>query len=132
MQISRLSRLVNCDPSIAEPIALVPRHLFIYLLEVALRSKGQFDENYYLKSNPDVQGAVMRGEIANGSDHYFMAGYFEGRLPAKIAIDEKYYLKQNPDIADALRRGSVQSAQQHFDVVGFKEARLPYPNFSLF
>ena len=132
MQVSRLLKLVHCEPSIQAPLAAVPRDLFIHLLESALRAKGQYDENYYLTSNPDVNDAVRRGEIASGSDHYFITGYFEGRTPFKIIIDEKYYLKHNSDVADAMRRGVVRSAQEHFDVIGFKEARLPYPDFSLF
>lgn len=132
MQVSRLYKLVDCDPSTPGPLATVPRSLFVHLLGSALRAKGQYDETYYLNSNLDVQDAVRRGEIASGSDHYFMSGYFEGRAPFKIIVDEKYYLKQNPDVAAAIRQGAVQSAQEHFDFIGFKEARLPYPDFSLF
>jgi chromosome segregation ATPase len=40
-----------------------------------------FDEEWYLKNNPDVRAAVERGELRSGRQHYRMQGQNEGRSP---------------------------------------------------
>lgn len=45
-----------------------------------------FDPEWYLQANPDVAQAGMDAE-----DHYFDAGYSEGRSPSPYFIDELYY-----------------------------------------
>jgi hypothetical protein len=41
-----------------------------------------FDEEWYLKTNPDVARAVAAGTCVSGLAHYFVHGRAEGRLPA--------------------------------------------------
>jgi hypothetical protein len=41
-----------------------------------------FNEEAYLKSNPDVAAAVDSGEFASGLDHYLNSGATEGRSPS--------------------------------------------------
>jgi hypothetical protein len=110
----------------------IPKHLFRQLLIAALKSKGVFDEEYYRAFNKDISDAIVAGNITCGADHYFEAGYFEGRQPRKLIVDEKYYLEQNPDVARAIRGGVIENAQQHFEYCGFKEGRSPYEGFELF
>ena len=38
-----------------------------------------FDEREYLRCNPDVRQAIMRGQMASGAAHYQTFGMREGR-----------------------------------------------------
>ncbi|MGK7903374.1 MAG: Ig-like domain-containing protein, partial [Hormoscilla sp.] len=51
-----------------------------------------FDEEFYLASNPDVAAAVARGEFGSGEDHFQRFGQAEGRLgaPANLIDFENY------------------------------------------
>jgi len=110
----------------------VPAELFRHLLVTALKSKGFFDEAYYLAMYPDISKAVREKQISGGAYHYFESGYFEGRLPRKMVVDEKFYLENNPDVRDAITKGKVKNAQEHFDCAGFREGRQPNAGFSMF
>ena len=128
MQFARLESLVKEKSG----NMIVPRELFLYILETALRNKGTFDESYYIEHNPDVKDAIRLGTISCAADHYYLAGYLENRLPARLLVDEKYYLESNPDILKAIRSGEVDSPQEHFEANGLKEGRLPSSGFMLF
>jgi hypothetical protein len=45
----------------------------------ALRAPADFDEETYLRSNPDVEIAVREGRLATGYMHYVLHGRAEGR-----------------------------------------------------
>lgn len=48
--------------------------------EYGYRDRGYgFDESEYLRCNPDVRRAVMRGQMESGSTHYQVFGRREGR-----------------------------------------------------
>ena len=130
MQWKTLSSLVQQDNN-GKQIA-IPQDLFRQLLINSLREKAVFDEASYVSNNSDVANAVQKQLLASAADHYYKAGYFEGRQPKDFIVDEKYYLAQNPDVVGAIRSGIVKSAQQHFDDRGFKEGRAPFAGFSLF
>jgi hypothetical protein len=133
MQYARLEKqFVGGTGPDGTPTVTLCRELFQTIVAAALRGAGQFDEAFYLANYPDLREALAKGKIASGADHYYANGYWEKRLPRKIAVDEMFYLQQNPDIAGALRRRLLQSAQQHFDTAGFTEGRLPFKTFSLF
>ena len=51
-----------------------------------------FDEQYYLKHNPDVKNSRI-----SPIDHYLYFGYKEGRNPGKL-FNNNYYLKKYPDV----------------------------------
>ena len=115
-----------------------PPAAMIEVVEVRLRailsiviSAISFDENYYLRHNPDVLDKVRSGEIASAREHYVSFGYFEDRFPRAIPVDEVWYLSQYPDVREAVLYGSFDSARQHFERDGFKEGRLPSANWSL-
>lgn len=42
---------------------------------------GEFDENYYLRGNPDVAKAVAKGDFRSGAHHFWRHGRGEGRKP---------------------------------------------------
>jgi hypothetical protein len=130
MQWKTLTSVVKEDRDRDE--VAIPRGLFRHLLIAALRHKGVFDEDYYKSSNKDVTEAIAKGVIASAADHYYKAGYFEGRQPKYFVVDEKYYLENNADVIRGIRSGIITSAQQHFDNCGFKEGRSPYADFLLY
>lgn len=70
-----------------------------------------FDEEFYLIIYPDVAGAVRRGEVRSGYDHYLKHGRFEGRL---AQFNEGSYLTKNPDVAEAVRKGGFRSGYEHW------------------
>ena len=82
------------------------------------------DEDWYLAQNPDIAEAIIAGTTASAKRHFVEHGYFEGRLPFRIAVDERWYLLQNPDVAENVRKGVVVSAQRHFELNGYREGRL--------
>ena len=47
---------------------------------------AEFDEAFYLRSNPDVAAAVAAGDIASGRAHFLSWGQREGRIGASTAI----------------------------------------------
>lgn len=104
---------------------VVPEQVLKMILQMAL-SQTQFDENAYLKENPDVADAVRRGVMPNANYHYVNFGYFEKR-PGGVPVDTAWYEKQYPDVALAIRSGKsrVKSALEHFDVAGAAEGRAP-------
>jgi hypothetical protein len=133
MQFSRLASVISNDTSSSgTSITCLPSELFRQLLIAALKQKGEFDEAYYLSNNQDVKDAISRGVIGNSAEHYYTAGYFEGRSPKRILVDERFYVQENPDVSSAIKKGLVGSAQEHFEGTGFREGRLPFNGFSLF
>jgi len=101
----------------------IPTALLRFLLQIAL-GISEFDENAYLRANPDVRAAVRNGEVDDGAFHYIGFGYFEGRKGA-IPIDERWYLQKYPDVAGAVKEGTTSSAADHFHSIGAAEGRSP-------
>ena len=97
----------------------------------ALLARVDVDENWYLAAYADVAGAVKRGELKSGREHYIRSGYFENRLPGPIRVDEGWYLNEYPDVSGAIKSGAFKNGQQHFERNGFKEGRLPALGWSL-
>jgi hypothetical protein len=102
----------------------VPAGLLKLLLQIAVAA-AEFDEDGYLRENPDVAGAVSRGELESAHMHYIGFGYFEGRRGGGPAVDAEWYLGKYPDVAAAVREGRVRSAEAHFLSVGGGEGRSP-------
>jgi hypothetical protein len=102
----------------------IPVALLRLLLQLAL-AHSDFDEERYLRANPDVRDAVQRGEIESGRVHYIGFGYFEGRSGGMTEIDEHWYLRKYPDVAAAVQNGQVESAVAHFNSIGAGEGRSP-------
>ena len=102
----------------------VPGKLLKLLLQLAVAS-SDFDEEGYLRLNPDVRQAVERGQIESGHLHYVGYGYFEGRKGGTAVVEEDWYLKKYPDVAAAIREGRIKSAFDHFNFIGAAEGRSP-------
>jgi len=91
-----------------------------------------FDERWYLGKYADVKEAVAKGQVSSAQDHYVLCGYFENRMPRRIAVDERWYVATYRDVGEAMKKKSLwKNAQEHFEDFGFGEGRLPHPNFSL-
>lgn len=83
-----------------------------------------FDEVAYLRFNPDVLGAVVRGQFHTGYDHFTQFGWREGRNPSSL-YDEAFYLAANPDVAQAVSGEGFASGFEHFVQHGHLERRDP-------
>jgi hypothetical protein len=128
MSFGMIKRHIEWPPSSEK--MLLRSDLFQDLLHLALEHVP-VDEQYYLNSYPDVGIAVENGSFNSPRHHYVTFGYFEDRLPFRIAVDNDFYFRTNPDIKAQVDAGSVPSAQYHFERYGFKEGRLPRENWSL-
>jgi hypothetical protein len=102
----------------------IPAGLFKLLLQIALAA-ADFDEDGYLKENPDVANALGSGEIESAHVHFIGFGYFEGRQGAGPEVDEHWYMQKYPDVATAVLEGRIKSARQHFHMIGAAEGRSP-------
>jgi hypothetical protein len=102
----------------------VPAGLLKLLLQIAVAA-AEFDEDGYLRENPDVATAVSRGELEGAHMHYIGFGYFEGRRGAGPAVDAEWYLGKYPDVGAAVKDGRVRSAEAHFLSIGGGEGRSP-------
>jgi hypothetical protein len=87
-----------------------------------------FDEEYYLKNNPDVADFVKKGKVESGLLHFLQWGQLDGnrvfRL-LKLDFDESSYLENNRDVAEAINEKTFTTGLQHFLKHGKKENRLP-------
>jgi hypothetical protein len=102
----------------------IPAGLFKLLLQIALAA-AEFDDDGYLRENPDVAKALGAGEIESAHVHYIGFGYFEGRQGGGPEVDESWYTQKYPDVAAAIREGKIKSATQHFHSIGAAEGRSP-------
>lgn len=80
-----------------------------------IRASGLFDERYYLRRNPDVQGSGL-GPLL----HYFAFGAAENRQPNSL-FDGAYYRENNP-LAGL-------NPLVHYLKQGANEGRNPHPQF---
>ena len=101
-----------------------PGALLKLLLQIALAA-AEFDEDGYLRDNPDIAKALVSGEIESAHVHYIGFGYFEGRQGGGPEVDEAWYMGKYPDVAIAVREGRIKSAKHHFHLVGAAEGRSP-------
>ncbi|GAK54090.1 glycosyl transferase, group 1 [Candidatus Moduliflexus flocculans] len=84
-----------------------------------IRQSGLFDQEYYLKQNPDVAQAGV-----NPLRHFLRHGGFEGRNPHPD-FDSTYYFYRNPDI-----KTSKINPLLHYLIYGIYEGRTPNRNFN--
>jgi hypothetical protein len=112
------------DQPTQEDMVVLPRDLFHYMLYLLL-STVSFDEEDYLRRNPDVAIAVNAGSIPDARSHFLTKGYYEGRVGGCPAVDEAWYLQANPDVAAAIHDGHVASAHDHFAIEGADGWRCP-------
>lgn len=127
--VESLMSALNLDKSAVKGDGqiMVPARLLKLLLQIALATTD-FNEDAYLRQNPDVAMAISRGEVESGRHHYIGFGYFEGRLGGGAAVDSRWYLSKYPDVAAAVKDGRVTSAEAHFHFIGGGEGRSPAPD----
>lgn len=85
----------------------------------------EFNEEDYLRLNPDVAASVRQGEWESGKAHYIARGYFEDREGALKPLIETWYLRANPDVALAVKAGDWSSGESHYHERGMFEWRAP-------
>ncbi|MGD1713238.1 hypothetical protein [Dapis sp. BLCC M172] len=83
-------------------------------LALAENYTREFDEQGYLRQNPDVAELVSQGKYRSGYEHYVRYGQYENRSGAFKTFNEQEYLRQNPDVADAVSRGEFKSGYDHY------------------
>jgi len=113
----KISRLMSLAFSMILPgkFRVMNRKIRYFITGTSLLKKsGWFDEDYYLKNNPDIR---VKGRLAIW--HYLVHGGFEGRRPCE-GFDSAYYLRSNPDVL----YGNMNPLL-HFVLYGEKEKRLP-------
>ena len=95
--------------------------------ETAKPSIQDFDELAYLTLNPDIEAAVLKGDIQSGYEHWVHSGSAEGRAFTNANFppewNEGLYLRANPDVAASVRAGVFASGYQHWLNPGQYEAR---------
>ena len=84
--------------------------------ENIIRKSGFFDNEYYLRVNPDVSSAGV-----DPLSHYLRRGRYEGRSPSPD-FDPNFYLISNPDVAQ-----SGLDPVAHFITNGRDEGRSTLP-----
>ena len=125
-----IKKLIEISTVRGKPRVSVDYSDFISIIRSFLYNE-KIDEEWYLGQYEDVAEALKDGSIQCATRHFVESGYFEGRLPFRLAVDEKWYLAQNPDVAESIRAGKVKSAQAHFQENGYREGRLPFASQKL-
>jgi hypothetical protein len=100
----------------------IPAAALKMLLQLAA-SAAAFDEEAYLKANPDLVA------VPDLAAHFVRSGYFEQRTAGWFDVDESYYNTKYKDAADAIDDGTFASAQDHFEKNGASEMRSPNSRF---
>ncbi|MFB2971537.1 matrixin family metalloprotease [Aerosakkonema sp. BLCC-F183] len=88
-----------------------------------------FDENFYRLNNLDVFGAILKGQITSGYDHFVQFGARENRAPSQV-FNGNYYFSLYPDVAAAVNNNTFRSGYDHFLQFGAREGRDPIPEFN--
>ncbi|ADK79809.1 glycosyltransferase [Sediminispirochaeta smaragdinae] len=96
-----------------------PRKMFRYLREKKLLTRSAiFDENYYLRKNPDLYYTT-----ANLMRHFLLTGYKAYRNPNAF-FDSKYYEETYPDVKKVGMNPVI-----HYIMYGVEEGKNPHPEF---
>lgn len=100
-----------------------PTALLTHIL-AELSAHIAFDEDYYVRTYPDVARAIENGSLKSGREHYVKWGYFEGRRGSEPAFDQNWYSRKYPDLLEAQSLGLVGDLREHFYAYGIAEGRL--------
>lgn len=96
---------------------------FLRILIAELLKTVEFDQDWYARTNPDVEGARLAGDIKSLHEHFLATGYFEGRLPHKLPFDPQFYRRHYRDIAETFPASDPEGMEDHFLSTGFFEGR---------
>lgn len=89
-------------------------------------SPPDYDEEWYLKTYPDVAAAVARGDWVSGYAHFSHIGRRNGRLGAP-EIDETWYLEEYPEAGREIGTGGARSCSDHYLKFGRYRGYLAEP-----
>ncbi|GBR47434.1 glycosyltransferase [Neokomagataea thailandica] len=104
------------------------RHWLEKGAKLGLSPNPFFDEEWYLKENPDVREGVQLGIFDCGFLHYCESGFLS-RAPHWL-FSEKGYFLHNPDISQhILGEQGFCNGYDHYLSVGDREERKPHPLF---
>lgn len=107
-------------------------HIAYEIIFTGYLAHWNFDEKWYLESNPDLSHAIPSQDFPNGYSHFRGVGYVEGRVPVPLVVDSKWYMSTYPDVASAIIKGAIESSAHHFKASGYREGRLPSkPDFDI-
>ncbi len=89
---------------------------------------ASFDEDWYIRHNPDIAPAIATGVYASGYAHWLHNGRADSRVPppgfgGEQEFGEAAYLLANPDVAEAVAAGGYPSGQAHWEQLGQAEGR---------
>lgn len=90
---------------------------------MAETATGDFDEAFYLGSNPDVAAAVARGQFRSGLHHWNEFGAREGRFARPLAKRPPSEIAKQPsELSDS--GGSIPSVVSRHPQLQFRSDRL--------
>jgi hypothetical protein len=96
------------------------------MLAAALNAGAiQFDETYYLESNPDVKAAVAAGSLGSGRHHDITHGFNEYRQP--FALHSFWYADRYPMAALEVAQGDYADLHHHYVAIGKARGYRPVP-----
>jgi len=90
-------------------------------------SKVHVDDLWYLRTYPDVKGAVLAHDVNSAREHFLASGYFESRLPGNLPFDPDWYYRNYKDIAANFSRDDVEGLRKHYVENGYFEGRAGTP-----
>jgi len=96
---------------------------FLRALIGELVKRKRFDDDWYARTYPDVEGARLAGDVSSLHEHFQTAGYFEGRLHAELPFDPQFYRRHYRDIAESFPASDPEGMRVHFLTSGYFEGR---------
>ncbi len=87
------------------------------------RKTIEFDADWYAKTNPDVEGARLAGDVPSLHAHFVASGYMEGRLPHELPFDPNWYHRHYKDIGLAFSATDIEGMRDHYLTKGYFEGR---------
>ena len=88
-----------------------------------------FDQNFYLSSNSDVNAAVLNGTISSAFEHYQVFGSKEERAPNSL-YSPKYYLR-TIKMFEVVFSGLFKHSLEHFNYLVKKKTEYHLVNLKV-
>jgi hypothetical protein len=118
-----LERLGISEADLKQEKVTVSARFLLSLIRQFARA-ATFDPEWYAAKYPDVEGAVLVGDIPSLQEHFVTSGYVEGRLPHELPFDPGWYHDHYKDIAQAYARDDVAGMRSHYLTGGYYEGRV--------
>jgi hypothetical protein len=105
-----------------ETVTVSAKYLRVLIQQFA--RAAPFDPEWYATRYPDVEGAVLAGDVPSLQEHFINAGYFEGRLPHELSFDPIWYHSHYKDIAAVFSSDDIVGMRNHYLTGGYYEGRV--------